>query len=292
MLDRRSLLIGGGAALAPGILTGRGSDASAQAIATGLLPAQLALRAGVLNLGPFPLRDASCGKDYSIQTLFGGRRYLRMEVRSGDNASWDKAGHRPVDRAEVVARAGPIGVIAYGQEFWQEWSMLIEDGEPITSNWCLLWQNHQLAEHPRIKVGVNPPFCFALHTEGEPGLVVLTRHAAMADVQPNGYIKPTKVYVDPAYPRGKWVKWRCRVRYGWQNDALLQIWRDDVLVVDLTQPGFGLGYEWDSDGGHGAYAQFGIYRATGLPTNPAEAVSEHRLAVHYRDYNLTVGPRN
>jgi hypothetical protein len=56
------------------------------------------------------------------------------------------------------------------------------------------------------------------------------------------------------------------MRFGYKGDAVLQWWRDGVLMLDLT--GFSMGYNDPV----GPYWQFGIYRNT----SPEDLTIEYR----------------
>lgn len=250
-----------------------------------LVSAERALREGKLHLGPFALRAGSAGEPYSLQTYADLRSYLRAEVRHGERAHWDDAMNRPVERAEVVVVQGKgEGRVPYGQEFGQEWSMMIERVPDVPAQWCSLWQHHQSGDHPSVRIGVNPPFTMAWDTEGRRGLSILTRSSSNARLRTSGYIPPRLLYTDPEYPLGRWVHWRGQFCYGWREGAQVRLWRDNRQVVAGREE-VTLGYEWDAGPQLGVYAQFGIYRAD--RTRGGALVEP--MIVHYRDYNMSVG---
>lgn len=244
------------------------------------------IASGKVFVGPYRLKNGSASQPYSINRIGDSNRRLRFEVRTGDRASWDFWHGAYVDRSEVYA-GDASSRVAYGSKFWWTFSMLVEDGAPLTGDWCVIGQLHQSAVHPR-GYGANPPFAFSWHSNGSQGLSILTRASSLAQATAR-YVRPERVYVDDQFPRGVWVKWWLELRFDWRGDALLKVWRDDHLVVNRSGSSFAMGYEWDAGPDNGVYCQFGIYRASAARGNPWRQPDAAPMAVQYADFDFGLG---
>jgi hypothetical protein len=109
--------------------------------------------------------------------------------------------------------------------------------------------------------GSSPPF--ALHLLPGDVFEISTRYVAAARHREN---PDETIRYSGKIERNRWYNHVFRLRFGYKGDAILQWWRDGVLMLDLT--GFSMGYN-DPEG---PYWQFGIYRNT----SPEDLVVEYR----------------
>jgi hypothetical protein len=174
---------------------------------------------------------------------------LIVQLKSGDVSAWDKAHDHIAERAEVDGYSYPQ---AFGVDFWLETDLMIEPGDPVTSEWCVLGQLHPM------NVQASP--AWAQEFDAGDVFKIVVRN------DPN---KPQYIFEDAHMERGQNYHFLYHFRYG--PKGCCNVWRDGIEIVKYADT---LGYA-DTVG---PYFKFGIYR------DP----SPETLVVHYK--NLKIGP--
>jgi hypothetical protein len=207
---------------------------------------------------------AAAGNPNAIQVSTTQPELLRFNARRNENSRWDAKEGSAVDRAELTGWPQPIPL---GTDVWLSYSQRILPGDPITSRWCVIGQMHATTQ-PGDRAS-SPPF--ALHFLPGDIFEVSTRYVAAARHINNP--DETIRYSGPV-ERNRWYDHVFRLRFGFKGDAVLQWWRDGVLMLDLS--GFSMGFN-DPEG---PYWQFGVYRKT----------SPEDLTVEYRNVEVRRSP--
>lgn len=186
---------------------------------------------------------------------------IRFNARSGENSRWDQKEGSRVDRAELTGWAQPNPL---GQDVWISYAQRVLPGDPVTSRWCVIGQMHATTQAG--DRGSSPPF--ALHLLPGDVYEISTRYVATARHTEN---PDETIRYSGAIERGRWYNHVFRLRFGYKGDAVLQWWRDGILMLDLK--GFSMGYNDPV----GPYWQFGIYRNT----------SPENLTIEYRNVEVS-----
>lgn len=189
---------------------------------------------------------------------------IRFIARRGENSRWDQKEGSQVDRTELTGWSQPNPL---GADVWISYAQRILPGDPITSRWCVIGQMHATTQAG--DRGSSPPF--ALHLLPGDIFEISTRYVAAARHTENP--DETIRYSGPI-ERGRWYNHVFRLRFGYKGDAILQWWRDGVLMVDLSN--FSMGFNDPV----GPYWQFGIYRNT----------SPEDLTIEYRNVEVSRAP--
>ncbi len=87
----------------------------------------------------------------------------------------------------------------------------------------------------------------------------------------------TEVFDLGRFSTGRWTDWVFHVRWSYGPDGILQVWRDGVLVVDVSGP---VGYN-DRDG---LYLKTGIYKPSWASTSDPGPVRDRLL--HLDEYRI------
>jgi hypothetical protein len=199
---------------------------------------------------------AAASNPHAIQRSSSEPGLIRFNAREGQNSRWDQKEGSAVDRAELTGWAQPNPL---GSDIWLAYSQRVLPGDPITSRWCVVGQMHATTQAG--DRGSSPPF--ALHLLPGDVFEISTRYVAAARHREN---PDETIRYSGKIERNRWYNHVFRLRFGYKGDAILQWWRDGVLMLDLT--GFSMGYN-DPEG---PYWQFGIYRNT----SPEDLVVEYR----------------
>lgn len=224
-------------------------------------------------------KSSERGKSYPVKHLLGGRAQ-RFEVRSGDHGYAGDAANGN-ERAELVtyragAGSGEYGPVAnFGEDYWLSFAFMVAPGDPVlfpgsetTRNGCC-GQMHDMQD-PGDTVGLSPPFLFQI----DPGTDTIVRRVrtrfdkAAQQTAPN-YMNFTDHSAIPQ-ARGQWVRNVCRLRFGVEDDAQLEVWQDGVKIVEELS-GFNMGYGSTVSDPRAAYWQYGVYRTA----------NENTLVVYY-----------
>lgn len=234
-----------------------GMDAAGGANAADWRPVTAPITVG----GQYYEPAATSSNPNAIQIVSSEPSLIRFNARKGENSRWDEKEGSAVDRAELTGWAQPNPL---GADVWLSYSQRILPGDPITCRWCVVGQMHATTQAG--DRGSSPPF--ALHLLPGDIFEISTRYVAAARHTEN---PDETIRYSGAIERGRWYNHVFRLRFGYKGDAVLQWWRDGVLMLDLT--GFSMGYNDPV----GPYWQFGIYRNT----------SPEDLTVEYRNVEVS-----
>lgn len=188
--------------------------------------------------------SAAATNPSAIQRSIARPGRIRFNLRLGEHSSWDDANSPDVDRAELSGWSQPQPI---GRDIWLSYSMRILPGDPLTSRWCAIGQMHATTD-PGDR-GSSAPFAMFLR----PGdrFEISTRSVASAR---HTYNPEEIIRYSGQIERNRWYSNVFRLRFGYRDDAILQWWRDGVLMLDLSN--FSMGYNDQK----GPYWQFGAYR--------------------------------
>ena len=174
---------------------------------------------------------------------------LRFEVRSGDKWQYDS---NTRERSEIAGDElyAPTDIITLNYDF------MVEPGQSNTADWVVLGQFHA------DDLTTSPPYAMELKDDR---MAIMVRY-----LDSKKYVSQY-VYVDPNdIERGHSYDMTVSARFSNDSSGFLEVWRDDVQIVDYSGP---IGYGYD------VYWKMGIYRA-----EAAEA-----LAANYSDFFITDG---
>lgn len=207
----------------------------------------------------------AAGADYAVQRSSGGvGNVFRFEVRPGDVTPEDLAfggTQATLERAEINHN----GSLDDSKIILLSFLQMIEPGaySPASADFCIIGQFHQVADAeethggPPIRQTLNPNEIVKVITETSPAAVLL-------------YDPPLVQRYEGAMVRGKWYSWRYRFKYSPAEDGVLQVWRNNIPVVDYSGP---VGYNDLA----GPSPQLGIYRSPSAQT----------LVAYYADISLS-----
>jgi len=183
-------------------------------------------------------------KPYSQNVVpMNGGNVGRFEVREGQ-AGYSASGFPNKVRSEVGDTS-----VAKLSEWWYAWRTAISlDWVDDNSTWYVTTQFHQAP--PKWREGDWGPPPLKIGFSGGRWRI----HQWFYDED-----HPKDAIYDAPGVKGVWVDWRVHARWSGGDDGILQIWRDDKLVVDLR------GKNLNADGGGGTFFKLGIYRGGGDP---------------------------
>ncbi|NET37429.1 MAG: hypothetical protein F6K19_36295 [Cyanothece sp. SIO1E1] len=103
-----------------------------------------------------------------------------------------------------------------------------------------------------------------------------------------GTIRSAKIYEAP-YTKGKWTDWVIHAKWSYQQDGLLEIWKDGVKVVHKTGP------NCYNDVDHGFHFKIGMYKPGYRANHPSPLVVYHdevRIGNRHASYARVAPGRN
>jgi hypothetical protein len=225
-----------------------GASVSAGATAKAVVEADHSER----NFSDWPNSGMVAGgqKPYSQQVVeWDGNQVARFEVREG------QAGPNKKVRSEV----GDSTVDA-GSEWWYSWRTQIPgEWKDNDSTWYVTTQFHQAPPKWRNGDWGPPPLKFG-YSGGQWHI-----HQWFYDGD-----HPKGPLYEAAGAKGVWVNWRVHAVWSGDGKGVLQIWRDDKLVVDRR------GKNLNGDGGGGTFFKLGIYRGHGDPNTQVVLHDDYR----------------
>ena len=234
--------------------SGSGQASGADVTASGGATARAVVEAdhSERNFSDWPNSGMVAGgqKPYSQQVVeWDGNQVARFEVREG------QAGPNKKVRSEV----GDSTVDA-GSEWWYSWRTQIPaEWKDNDSTWYVTTQFHQAPPMWRNGDWGPPPLKFG-YSGGRWHI-----HQWFYDGD-----HPKGPLYEAAGAKGVWVNWRVHAVWSGDGKGVLQIWRDDKLVVDRR------GKNLNGDGGGGTFFKLGIYRGYGDPNTQVILHDDYR----------------
>ncbi|MGE5295361.1 MAG: polysaccharide lyase [Solirubrobacterales bacterium] len=184
------------------------------------------------------------------------------QARAGTGSmrtSLDRNKDRFPDRTEIQDPRSDIG-----KEYWYGFSILLPEDYVPDRIWEIVaqWQatpDTELGEKWR-----NPVLALST-TNGRWGWV--SRWDAKRNTYESGKREygGVKEYDLGEYERGVWTDWVVHVKWSYESDGLLQIWKDGKPVVDQNGPNA-------YNDATGPFFKMGLYKGWGDPKKPGDAV--------------------
>jgi hypothetical protein len=198
--------------------------------------------------------------EVTTERVRSGKYALKSFLDSGAPTSEER------ERTELkVLESGDAAVI--GNEYWYGFSIFLPTSWVPDTIQEILGQL-QSGKDPGDIEGRNPTFIIA--TDGENWRIVNRSDPRPITTDKEGRAERT-LYVGP-YVTDEWTDWVINVRWSYESDGFLKIWKNGVLIVDATGPNC---YN-DAKGPH---FKMGIYKGY-WANKPPSAKVKTRTAYH------------
>jgi hypothetical protein len=190
----------------------------------------------------------------------------RFEVRPGDSDLGPTDNQKTeIQTLRSYKPQNFNGVVPYGVDIWQSWSMKLHPRIPLMAGFCIIGQWHATEDNGQTAPAREADgawFPIAVYTLGSTAdgrgdwlRYHIRSHAP--EKQPGSSVDSQTIYEVSGEPlvRGRWYHLVTRIRFGYTGGAAqLQIWLDGQEKINAT--GINIGYN-DLKGPH---FNFGIYR--------------------------------
>lgn len=153
-------------------------------------------------------------------------------------------------------------------DVWWSYSMLIEDGPPVTTPWAVFGQWH--ASEDAGDISASPPFALEISPSTQE-MGINTRGSA---ANPLTGIPPAVFHWTRAGMRGAWHDWVFRSRFSYGLTGQLQVWLDGTEIINVS------GIRNAYNDAVGPYFKYGIYRGQ------SPSASAETLVAHYANLEL------
>lgn len=185
---------------------------------------------GVYFVGDFESGDFS---DWKVAEAYSSSiQVTQSPVRGGSyaaqfNLSIDDPIVQGSKRAEIIQGSVPMG-----SERWYGFSIFVPDDheQDPTSDIVTQWPSYpdfDLGEDWR-----NPPLSLSIRDDR----FVLNSHWDAASVTEYRQYDGSQSWDLGAVSKGEWIDWVFHMRWSYESDGVLEVWRDDQLVVDRNGP--------------------------------------------------------
>jgi hypothetical protein len=156
-----------------------------------------------------------------------------------------------------------------GGEYWYGFSIFLPEDYVTDSIWEIVAQWHGVPDFDIGEDWRNP--VMALSTNGGKWSL-LNRWDAKRNTFESGKKSygGTKRYDFGPYETEVWTDWVIHVKWSYQNDGILEIWKDGEKVVDQKGPN-------TFNDAKGPYFKMGIYKGWKDPDRPGDAISKRVL---------------
>jgi hypothetical protein len=191
----------------------------------------------------------------------------RSRARAGRYAmksTLDRHRDRVSYRTEV---SGPRAEI--GREYWYAFSVCLPEDYVPDRVWEIVAQWHGVPDFDTGEKYRNPVMALST-TSGRWSWV--TRWDAKRNTFESGRREygGTRTYDLGPYERETWTDWVVHVKWSYQPDGLLQVWKDGKKVIDQRGPNA-------FNDAKGPYFKMGLYKGWRDPKRPSDAVSKRVL---------------
>jgi hypothetical protein len=211
--------------------------------------------------------------DFAKQGLKGWRGSGNLPVvaqgrgRVGNSAmrtSLDRYQDRYPDRTEVM---GPHADI--GKEYWYGFSIFLPEDYIPDRIWEIVAQWHAIPDFDIGEKWRNPVLALST-TNGRWGWV--NRWDAKRNTFESGKREygGVREYDLGPYERDAWTDWVVHVKWSYQPDGFLKIWKNGRLVIDQNGPNA-------FNDARGPFFKMGLYKGWGDPTKDCDAVTRRVL---------------
>ena len=211
------------------------------------------------------------------------------DFETGDLSGWSVSGNAPEITTDPI-RAGKYAMktvldrhkdkVSYRTEvsgpgskvdgeYWYGFSIFLPDDYIPDSIWEIVAQWHGVPDFDMGETWRNP--VMALSTNDGKWHIV-----NRWDAKRNTYESGKKVYGGSKtydlglYQTGVWTDWVVHVKWSYQSDGILEIWKNEKQVVDQSGPN-------TFNDAKGPYFKMGIYKGWKDPDRPSDAVSKRIL---------------
>jgi hypothetical protein len=184
----------------------------------------------------------------------------RYAMKTPLNRNKDKVPYR----TEVSGPGSDVG-----KEYWYGFSILLPEDYVPDKVWEIVAQWHGV---PDFKIGENwrNPVMALSTTDGKWDLV--SRWDAKENTFKGGRrtYGGTRKYNLGAYRTGVWTDWVIHVKWSYDSEGFLKVWKNGAKVVDQEGPNA-------FNDKKGPYFKMGLYKGWKNPNNPSDAVSSRVL---------------
>lgn len=224
---------------------------------------------------------------------------LSSDFEDGKMTGWRVSGNAPTVTTEI-ARAGRHSLktsldrnrdacsyrtevsgpsAEVGKEYWYGFSVFLPDDYVPDSIWEIVAQWHGVPDLNEGEQWRNPAMALST-TAGRWGWVVRW------DAKRNTFASGKRQYggtrefdLGPCR-RNVWTDWVMHVKWSYESDGILQVWKSGEKVIDYTGPN-------TFNDAKGPFFKMGLYKGWQKPTTPSDAVSKRVL---YHDEFRMGGP--
>lgn len=161
------------------------------------------------------------------------------------------------DRTELVLKAGPLpnsllgNNFTIGEEYWIGFSIFLPaDGYVYHDDDEIVFQFHGVADTDLGEPNLNP--MFAVVVDRGRWQVLNRWDSKMLTPDRNSY-EGSKRWTFDEYVTDKWTDWVLHIKWSYEADGILQIWKDGELMLDKPGPN-------TFNDAKGPYLKMGIYK--------------------------------
>jgi len=165
-----------------------------------------------------------------------------------------------LEQGETRAEAKMVSKInAVGNEYWYGFSIFLPEPFEVNSAWESVANWHG---RPDFDIGEDfhgqgaPLTLYTAHPQTDPGWTLNIRWDSKPNSTPGGVpdIEGSNYYGFGPYETGVWTDWVFHVKWSYESDGFLQIWKNHVKVLNRNGPNC-----YNDE--YGPYFKMGVYRA-------------------------------
>jgi hypothetical protein len=199
----------------------------------------------------------NAGQVWSARKALNKNNMFQFETRTNDYWSGDAAQDR--NRSEFKGLTN----WSFGVDIWKSFSFKVLSGDPASRSYWVISQMKGVEEAG--EPSSSPFLGIYIDASGYLKFTTRTTSQAIHTVNPS----PTDRYVWTGLTPGQWAQIVFRCKYGWSNDAELQIWINGTEVLNLT--GVSIGY----NDATGPYWKFGSYSGAAMLAGASPLIVQH-----------------
>ena len=203
---------------------------------------------------------------------------FKEDFENGNLGGFKTSGIPPTVTSEILARVGthcmkshlavgetraevsmPSKIKAVGNEYWYGFSIFLPKPFPVNTAWESVVNWHG---RPDFDIGEGfhgqgaPLTLYTAHPQTDPGWAINVRWDSKPNSTPGGVpdIEGSDYYEFGPYETGVWTDWVFHVKWSYESDGFLEVWKNGVKVLDRDGPNC-----YNDE--YGPYFKMGIYRA-------------------------------
>lgn len=189
----------------------------------------------------------------TTEILFNGSPATRFEVNKNDKLVSNSK------RSEIVLKSD----LFLETEYWYAFSIFLPNDYSIDSVPEILAQWHDVPDRKLGEKYRSP----AISLRTNKGHWLINVMWATNPVNTNKTISGRKLYDLSSYEKGQWTSWIFHIKFSYKDDGLLQIWKNDTLVVNRHGPNY-------YNDKKGPYFKYGIYKWDWKNKRPKSIISK------------------